>query len=306
MLRTCSGFVLAALLVFVACKGETETPGTPPNQFGTSSSGGSGSGSSSSGSTSGQPPPPTYVTVEEHAWSFGGRKRQFFLATPKSYAATKSYPLVVAFHGNPGVAQDMVRGYPFDPVSKEEAVIVYPSSADQGGWDIYSPTAENADMEFIKALPARVKELVNVDLARVFGFGYSGGGFFISHFKCRYAGVFKAISVNAGGGPDEEAQGYKKKSSGCFTCPGGPVPIIVTHGREDAEVEIGSGEFTAGCYAETNGCDDSVKATTPAPCELYEGCPTSAPVKRCFIPGQNHAPWGEALKEAWAFFEAQP
>jgi polyhydroxybutyrate depolymerase len=241
--------------------------------------------------------------------TFNGNARSYVVAKPRTYDPKRSYPLVLVFHGNPGDAMGMAQGFPFDAASGQDAVLVYPQAGSADGnafsWDLYTPTDTNVDMNFIKPLIEEVKSSkATIDASKVYGFGYSGGGFFISQYACRFGGVFRAISINAGGGPDEEQMGFPKRDNGCFICPGGKVPTLVTHGGADPEVPTDSGEFTATCYASTNGCSDTRTPTAPAPCELYDGC--DKPVKRCIIPGLGHAPWEHSRDEAWSFFNAAP
>ncbi len=275
--------------------------GTDPGKAGD----GAAPGPDGSGETEAGPTPPA-VTVTNETMEFGGSTRTYILAKPVPYDPGKSYPLVLSFHGSPGLAENMAKYLPFDAVSKNEAVIVYPQSKFDS-WDLYTVTQNNADMGFINALPQEIKNTkANVDLSHVYAFGFSGGGFFITQFTCRFGGVFKAISVNAGGGPDEPNMNYGKYSNGCFKCPGGPVAALVTHGDNDTAVEPGSGEFTHACYATFNGCGDTRSPVAPSPCEQYDGCPTSAPVKWCLIPGLPHAVWPSALDESWKFFKSIP
>lgn len=305
-LASAAAFVLAV----IACS-EKNPPATSSGNSGsggpdgTSSSSGGGDGSSGSSGSSGDNPPGAFVTVTEETMDFGGKTRRYFLAKPKDYDANKGYPLVLSFHGNPGTAKGMSEGLPFDSVSKSDAVIVYPQ-ADTDNWDLYTPTDTNADMSWIHALPDEIATKVKIDRAKILGYGYSGGGFFLTQFTCRFGDVFKAISINAGGGPDEEQMGYEKYANGCFMCPGGPVATIVTHGAADTGVLPESGEFTHACFATFNGCGDSLSPVQPAPCQQHDGCPADKPVKWCLIPGQGHGPWGESMKEAWAFFNALP
>ncbi len=296
-------FVIAAFACDDGSTSGSSSSGDPA--FGTSS-GQTSSGGSSSGNSSGDPKPEeSFVVTTDETMEHGGRTRRYILSVPKDYDENKAYPLVVSFHGNPGTPDGMARGLPFDSVSKNEAVIAYPGAA-SGDWDIYTPNDWNADMYFIHALIEEIKGKLNIDGEKVYAFGYSGGGFFISHFACRFGGVFKAIAVNAGGGPDEEQMGYDQRPNGCYICPGGPIATLVTHGAEDTEVEPASGEFTAICYAATNGCGRSRSPSTPEPCETFDGCPEDKPVKQCIIPGLGHAIWRDAMKEAWAFFKSLP
>ncbi len=219
------------------------------------------------------------------------------------YDATKKYPVVMSFHGNPGNAQGEQSAFPFESVSKNDAIVVYPNG-EGGNWDLYTATDNNADMNWIKALPDELAKTLSIDKTRVFGFGYSGGGFFVVQFTCRFGGVFKAIASNAGGGPDEPEIGCTKRPSGCCDCPGGPIPSLIVHGDADGVVEPSSGDFSATCIAETNGCGDSRSATTPSPCQKADGCPAASPVKWCLVPGLGHTVWNQGMAEAWSFFNS--
>ena len=296
--------------IFACSEATSDSDGPSPG----ASSGTSGAAPAPTGTTppapsgapdTGAPAPGVNVELTTETMEFGGRTRNYLLAKPVDYDASRSYPLVMSFHGNPGIAENMAKYIPFDAASKKEAIIVYPQAMNEA-WDLYTPTDDNADMYWIEALPAEIAKKVNIDTARVFGFGYSGGGFFLPQFTCRFGGVFKAISVNAGGGPDEEQMGYGKHANGCYVCPGGPVPIIVTHGAKDTEVVPESGDFTKTCYATTNGCGSSVSPASPAPCETYDGCPADKPVKWCLIADLGHGVWPQAVAEAWAFFKSLP
>lgn len=306
-----SGAALFVLTVFACSKEQASVP-TEGARFGgtdglaSSSSGGTTPGGSSGTASDGGPRSESLVNVTNESFEHNGKTRHYILAKPKNMVANKSYPLVLSFHGNPGTADGMANGLPFDSVSKADAVIAYPA-ADTNNWDLYTPTDTNADMSFVQALVDEIKEKkADVDKARVFGFGYSGGAFFITQMACRFEGFFKAISVNAGGGPDEMQMGFEKRDDGCYDCPGGPIATLVTHGGADTEVETASGEFTATCFAGTNGCSGNRSATTPSPCEQYDECPDDKPVKRCIIPNLGHGIWGQAMKEAWTFFNAIP
>jgi polyhydroxybutyrate depolymerase len=303
------------VLAVIACKASSKSGanGDPSSSSSSSSSSGS-NGGPGPGTSSGQPgspdaagpPPAVNLTLETMPWN--GNDRYYMLGLPRTYDASKTYPLVMSFHGNPGTAEGQAKALGFESASDQDAVLVYPQALEtQDGafaWDLY--TADNADMGWIKLLIDEVKKKANIDTSKVFGFGYSGGGFFIAQYACRFGGVFRAIASNAGGGPDDpnNVLGYDKRPDGCFICPGGPIPILVSHGEADGEVEVASGIFTADCYADANGCSGSRTASTPAPCEVYDGC--SKPVKRCIIPGQNHYLWGGARTEAWTFFKAAP
>lgn len=291
--------------------------GGPGNDGSTTSSGGQqpgnpdGSGGPDGSGDATPPPPETFVNVTTETVEYGGVTRTYLLAKPKNYDANTSYPLVLSFHGNPSNAAIQAGGLPFDSVSKTAAVIAYPQAllADESGfsnWDLYTPTDTNADMNWIRGLPAHIATTVNIDTSKVFGFGYSGGAFFLSQFTCRIGDVFKAVSINAGGAPYEAEMGYGQFGNGCYQCPAAAVATIITHGQVDDQVEPASGEYAKTCRATYNGCGDTLSASTPEPCQIVDGCPADKPVKFCFIPGQGHGPWAQAMTSAWAFFLAAP
>jgi polyhydroxybutyrate depolymerase len=252
------------------------------------------------------------VVSQSLTMDFGGRQRRYVLQMPKTYDSSKSYPLVMIFHGSPGNAESMAKSVPFDDASKGEAIIVYPQAGNQAAaenyydWDLYTPTQNNIDMNWIVALVDAIKDQKNIDKTRTLAFGFSGGAFFTTQMACRFSGLFKAISVNSGGGPEESQMNFQKRANGCYVCPGGAVATLVIHGQADDQVVPTSGAFTSQCFAATNGCGDSASAVSPSPCEAYDGCPAKSPVRRCFIPDQKHAVWPSAMDQSWSFFRSLP
>jgi polyhydroxybutyrate depolymerase len=242
---------------------------------------------------------PAVIETDE-SMLFGGLKRTYILAKPSNYTPTKAYPLVFVFHGNPGKASDMRASNPFDAASHDQAVIVYPQGLGHN-WDLYNPFATNNDMPWIQALATEIATKVNIDRARVFGHGFSGGAFFVAQMACRLGAFFEAISVHAGGGPEETQVAVPRWPNGCVQCAGGPTPTLVVHGASDTTVVPQSGAYTASCYATTNGCGTKLTATT-APCEAYD-CPTSSPVELCMVPSLGHQIWSAATDKAWRFFQ---
>jgi polyhydroxybutyrate depolymerase len=240
------------------------------------------------------------VIATNESMLFSGLTRTYILAKPSNYTPTKSYPLVFVFHGNPGTAPDMQASNPFDTASRDQAVIVYPQGLDNN-WDLYTPFATNNDMPWIQSLVSEIATKVNIDRSRVFGHGFSGGAFFVAQMACRVGGVFKAISVHAGGGPEETQVAVSRWPNGCVQCAGGPVPTLVVHGSSDTTVVPQSGAYTAACYATTNGCDDNLTTTTE-PCQAY-GCPAASPVELCMVPNLGHQMWSGGTDKAWRFFQ---
>ena len=288
---------LLSTLILAACSSSTDaSPNDPALQTPRSTQVTAGD----AGTVADGPSKPKMV-VTRVALNLLAMDRFYYLAVPSDYDAkgTKTYPLVVVFHGSPGTAQEMVEKYPYDAASGTDAIIAYPNSFGSG-WDLYSANEDNPDMAFVHALPADIANHVRVDTRRVYGAGWSGGAFFVTQFTCRYGGIFKGIGVYAGGAYDDSSlpTAPGQFSNGCSMCPGGPVPTIVVHGEADTTVPHSSGEYAAGCWSTINHCSTTRSASTPAPCESYDNC-TSGAVSYCSLPGVTHDVFSEGVATAW-------
>lgn len=269
----------------------------------TATSSGAPSASTASGTVT-LPPSTEDIELTAVSTTFGGQARNYLLGVPRDYDPSRTYPLVMLFHGNPGTRERMRKDAPFEVASRRAAILVYPSAAEGGAWDLYEPTATNKDMSFVRSLPAEVARSYNVDPSRVFGFGFSGGAFLMAQMGCRFGqSAFRAVSIHSGGGPNESRAGFAQRADECFVCPGGPLPTLVIHGDADGQVVKESGAFTARCVAETNGCSDFPKTSVaPSPCFAAPGCQKT--VEWCLVPNLGHALWDRGMQTAWDFFRA--
>lgn len=234
-----------------------------------------------------------------------GVARTYALGTPTTLVQGKTYPVVVLFHGNPGTVAAMMALQPFQTVSHGDAILVYPQAAYAEGdgtysWDLFTKdTSQNADIQMVRALPAALTAKgLPIDATRIYGYGHSGGAFFLQSYQCLGTDVFRSITCNAGGTPFGGG-------NDCATCTGKIVPTLLIHGQADDVVGAGSGTAEASCQAKNAKCQTTTTATTPTPCVLYDGCPAASPIEFCFVPGAGHEPpWSDSLPTAWAFFKA--
>ena len=303
---------LVALGLVAACGGSDSAPGDANNTsggtiagtsgFGTSAGGTSGRPSSSSGgTTTGGLQPTDLVDTTEESLETGGATRTYLLSKPKTIDTNKKYPLVISFHGNPGSPKAQHDLLPFDSASKDQAFVAYPLAADGSDWNLNLPTDGNADMDFVKALIDELASKQPIDAGRVLGFGYSGGGYFLSQYACRVSGVLKMVAIVAGGAP-EFHDGDQKRTDDCVICPAGPIPILIAHGMNDtSDAPFTGGDFARICWAEQNGCTNSSFKNMGA-CSAYNGCNDGKPVQWCPIPNLDHTAWQGSVQAAWTMF----
>lgn len=253
------------------------------------------------------PPKPVYVKSTQETTTFNGVTRKYNLSVPIDYDAAKTYPLVLSFHGSPGTADLMLTYDPFDPASQKEAIIAYPNALGSD-WDLGTATATNPDLGFTKALVDELAGKFNIDKGRVYGVGWSGGGFFVNQVGCRLPGLMRAMAAHAGGAPyDEINQSEGKYPNNFVKCAGqAPLATIVVHGEVDNTVGIDSGDFDAVYWASVNGCSGNRSAAQPAPCVKHDNCPATAPVTFCKIPAWGHGVSPNGFATSWAFFKALP
>lgn len=222
-----------------------------------------------------------------------GKTRMFVLAVPKTYDAARKYPLIVALHGDGQDAPGFRAFLRFDDIAGDDAIVVYPSQA----VDLFNPYDQNSDQQLVEATINAVKAKLSIDDGKVWGFGYSKGGFMANQIACRRPGVFKAMAIHAGGAPqDVDGNGYP-------SCPGViGLPVLATEGEFDTGI---GGDFGAQYWASIDGCTNQRSATTPAACQKHDGCPAGKPVVYCLAPGVSHYPiWNEADAVSWTFFNS--
>lgn len=218
--------------------------------------------------------------------SVDGSRRGYLVVTPGGEAATPR-ALVVVLHGldgTPAQIRDLM-GRALEQAAGGAAVFVYPDG--NGGW----PNEDGRDVAFFDALRAKVSAQVAVD--RVFVTGFSFGGEMANTLACARADVIRGIAPI---------------SAGCRwvkDCVGEPVAAWMANGTEDTEAPIGRAAEFAERWRRSSGCTGERRATSPAGCEAYQGCPATHPVHVCrFAGGHEVQPWEPPA--IWAFFASLP
>jgi len=235
------------------------------------------------------------IRVQDH-------ERRYVLVVPTAIDPARRYPLVLVFHGDGGEAGGFHGAFPFERASGGDAVLAYPDGIGFT-WDLET-IAGNRDVAFVEALVDALARELPIDRQRVFGTGYSSGGFLVNVIACQRHGLFRAIASNAGGAPYKQALVW---SNGYPRCPGqAPTAMLALHGERDFAVTLDSGRFSAEYWAYVNGCRaDEMEPTGYDECKAYRGCPRGTDVAYCEVAGLGHWVWDRAAEASWTFFLVQ-
>ncbi len=231
---------------------------------------------------------PSLVNVTNNNIQVAGDARMYVLSVPKTYDASRSYPLIVALHGDGQNADGFRQFLNLDDLTGNDAITAYPD----GVVELFTPYDQNGDQQLVEAVINEVKGKLSINASKVWGFGYSKGGFVLNELACRKPGLFTAFAAHAAGAPSEMAA----------QCPGIlGLPVMMTEG--DRNLDIGA-TYAAQYWAAVNGCGANLSASSPAECQKYDGCPSGKPVVYCLAPGVTHFPiWNQATKVSWDFYK---
>lgn len=258
-------------------------------------------------------PPPYPFLVEARTLDVGGASRRYVLARPRDPAATPN-ALVLVFHGDGDKADGLQAWWKYELATGTSAVVAYLETSTAWNHDMREDSAAgagvpNADVDFAAAAIGELRSAYGIDASKVYGVGWSSGGFFVNVLACRRPGLLRAITVNSGGAPYDPGaapailtypNGYPKCSNAQAA-----TPAFVVHGEIDQGVPFAGGDFDAAYWAYVNGCQNQ-RAEQVAPCQAHAGCPAAAPVVFCPIAGMGHAIWSETAVRSYAFFQSLP
>ena len=214
-----------------------------------------------------------------------GKARTYVLFVPNGYDATRSIPLIFAWHSSGASGAESRRYYKLEPVTGDGAIIVYPDGLN-GAWDL---SANGVDMKFFDVLLESISKDYCVDQARVFSTGYSFGGMMSHSLACDRGSKLRAFAPMAGAFFD-----------GTKSCPT-PVPAWIAHASNDPTVSFASGQAARDIWLKTNGCGTTTMPTSPSPCVAYQ-C-SKEPVIWC-VHTDGHVWPSFASKGVWAFFSS--
>ena len=140
----------------------------------------------------------------ENIW-YDGNNREYILYVPQTYSPSISTPILFAFHGGSGYANDFMN-YEADFRSIADTanfILVYPQALEDPGdgnstnWLHKEPT-DHKDIFFIETLIDTISSEYNIDLNRIYACGYSLGGMFSYELACQLNNKITAIASVAG------------------------------------------------------------------------------------------------------------
>ena len=136
---------------------------------------------------------------------FDGNNREYIIYVPQIYSSSISTPLLFAFHGGNGYADDFMNDEAdFRSISDTAGfILVYPQALEDPNdgnstnWLHKEPT-DHKDIFFVEALIDEIALQYNIDNERVYACGYSLGGMFSYELACQLNHKITDISSVAG------------------------------------------------------------------------------------------------------------
>ncbi|UUV29239.1 ferulic acid esterase [Amycolatopsis roodepoortensis] len=200
-----------------------------------------------------RPSPVPAGTTTLRTLTSGGLVREYTVHVPARYRPSRSYPLVLSFHGHKRTSkyQEELSGF-----SAYDAISVYPQGLPgtdgESAWTGAPYSAAADDVLFTSDLLNTLQRELCVDPRRIYATGKSNGGGFVGVLACRMPGRIAAFAPVAGA--------FYPQGGECH--PSRPAPILDFHGTADATIPY-TGNPAKGlpalpdwlaAWADRNGC----------------------------------------------------
>ena len=241
----------------------------------------------------------------------GGRLRSWLVHLPPHYGPSKTWPLVIAYHGRGGGGAQMAQLTGLDEVADQQGfIVVYPEGVERS-WAAH--VGAEADKEgvdsvgFTAALLDRLEQEYPVDRTRVVLAGFSDGADMVQLLGCKLADRVTAIVPVSGTLPNQDVAACRLAR---------PLSVVEFHGTADPIATYVSGrneihgpaglmqsvDQTIAGWAERDGCQAKpVEVPLPNPADTlpvverdFPGCAGGVIVRLYRIEGGGHAWPGEA------------
>jgi polyhydroxybutyrate depolymerase len=251
--------------------------------------------------------PGDYTRLLQH----DGLARSYRIHVPKQYQASKSAPLVLAFHGGGGDMDYMAKDEYYGLISKSDAegfVVVFPNgyskfkSGKFATWNAGACCASARDnniddVGFVRKMIASLTRELNINRQMIFATGMSNGGMMSYRLACEMSDTITAIAAVAGTDNTIDCQPRK------------PVSILHIHATNDDRVLFNGGagkkfrdeskvtDFisvpdSVKKWVTQNHCQSTPLQTLEKPgayCEKYAQCKGGVAVQLCVTDTGGHS-----------------
>jgi poly(3-hydroxybutyrate) depolymerase len=234
----------------------------------------------------------TTVPAGPQGLDVGGAMRHFVVRVPAGQDGRSPAPVVFSFHPFGMNAQYMQSRAPIGR-AWPEAFVLYPEGLPRGAgsggpaWQNRPAELGDRDLAFFDAMLAWLESRGCIDRRRVFVLGYSNGAGLAHLLACARAEVIAGTAIAAG-------------RLSCM--PSTAMPIVLSHGVRDQNIEYEQAIAAAQAWGAANRC-----AAPPAPgapgCVAAAGCTTATTV--C-THGGGHEYDPAFTKVAAEFFKSVP
>jgi polyhydroxybutyrate depolymerase len=236
-----------------------------------------------------------------------GRTRTYVVHFPTGYTPTKTYPLVLLFHGGYATGAQELSLTKFAPKADQEGfIVVAPDGVNRHWNDGRGKVNTNIDdVAFVQQLISHLESELPIDRNRIYATGISNGGHFSQWLGCNMANVFAAIGADGGEMPTHAVPLCK---------PAAPISVVGIHGTADPLEPVGGGEGGGGyatsyggliasaaqtmqLWATVNGCNPTPTVTHIPPVVQdgtrvdkysYSGCTAATSVVYYIVQGMGH------------------
>lgn len=247
------------------------------------------------------------ASAQECALDIDSVATTYILHLPDGYDKTRTYPLVVNFHGLNSQAVKHEEYCQMDKISdKEGFILVYPQS-NHGGWNtglgIRSYVNKHDDIRYFNTLLDTLERTYLIDTKRIYVVGVSLGGTFAYRVACEMSNRIAAIASVSGLMTDSTLIYCNSMQS---------VPVLHMHGTRDhimryagmhqaygAEELIKIWAFKDGCNPQPDTMhipDRSKSDHTTAMIIKYTHCMNGSQVWLCKIDKGGHT-WPGSAKQ---------
>lgn len=239
-----------------------------------------------------------------------GTMREYHIVSPEGYDAGRLHKLIFVWHGLGETAARVVeRGF-FGLRDQNDGSAIFVAGQGLSGSSLLNPdepglsgwsNLDGGDVNFARALLAKMRADYCIDNDRVFSTGWSFGGIMTNRLGCELKNELRAIAPVMGQGPEVWNQSDCSRLRTEADCVDGQVAVWLTHGTADTTVPYCTGERSRDYWQAQNGCATESTPIGENGCVEYAECDQGYPVVWCQTELAHRVP-PFAAEEIWRFF----